>query len=308
MFPCYWLAPLSWSFLFLELESLMRKDLYGQHLAQQTVLGAISSHWNNRLVFQPGCFKSPKKALAISFHGWTGSGKTYLSTMIAESMKGMKSAYVHMFVSTLHFADFRRVVDYQNELKAWIHGNASLCERNLFIFDEVDKMPSKVMDVIKPFIDHYDSLEGVDYRKNIFIFLSNSGGNEIAQRTLQHYNAGKMREQITLEEMERVLIQEAFNSEGGLKTSELISRHLIDHFVPFLPLERKHILLCIRDYLRSQGYTVTNERITDIAETLQYFPKSNGIYSSSGCKRVAQKAELYMSKEMAEGQEFSDDL
>lgn len=25
----------------------------------------------------------------------------------------MKSAYVHMFVSTLHFADFRRVVDYQ---------------------------------------------------------------------------------------------------------------------------------------------------------------------------------------------------
>lgn len=31
-------------------------------------------------------FRSPKKALAISFHGWTGSGKTYLSTMIAESM------------------------------------------------------------------------------------------------------------------------------------------------------------------------------------------------------------------------------
>lgn len=59
----------------------------------------------------------------------------------------------------------------QQNLREWIHGNVSLCERSLFIFDEVDKMPPKVMDAIKPFIDHYDNLEGVDYRKSIFIFL-----------------------------------------------------------------------------------------------------------------------------------------
>lgn len=29
----------------------------------------------------------------------------------------------------------------------------------------------------------------------------------------------------------------------------------------------------------------------------QYFPKANPIYSSSGCKRVAQKTELFMSAE-----------
>lgn len=51
--------------------------------------------------------------------------------------------------------------------------------------------------------------------------------------------------------------------------SELISAHLIDHFVPFLPLERRHILLCIRDYMLSHEFTPTNEHITAIADSLQ---------------------------------------
>lgn len=51
--------------------------------------------------------------------------------------------------------------------------------------------------------------------------------------------------------------------------SELISAHLIDHFVPFLPLERRHILLCIRDYMLNHNYTATNDRITAIADSLQ---------------------------------------
>lgn len=273
------------------LVKVMRQRLYGQHLAQQTVVAAIESHWNN---------KNPKKALVMSFHGWTGSGKNYLSSMIAESMflKGLKSDFVHLFVSTLHFSNSNDIPLYQQNLRNWIHGNVSECERNLFIFDEVDKMPARVMDAIKPFLDHYDNLEGVDYRKSIFIFLSNSGGNEITQRALKYYEEGKIREKITLKEMEEILISDAYNTKGGLQMSELISRHLIDHFIPFLPLERRHVLLCIRDYIESRGFTPTDERITNIAESLQYFPQSSGIYSSSGCKRVAQKAELYLSNEL----------
>lgn len=57
------------------------------------------------------------------------------------------------------------------QLRSWIHGNVSKCERSLFVFDEIDKMPAKVIDVLKPFIDHYEHLEGVDFRKSIFIFL-----------------------------------------------------------------------------------------------------------------------------------------
>lgn len=51
--------------------------------------------------------------------------------------------------------------------------------------------------------------------------------------------------------------------------SELISTHLIDHFIPFLPLERRHILLCIRDYMNAYNFTPTDERVAEIADSLQ---------------------------------------
>ena len=41
----------------------------------------------------------------MSFHGWTGSGKNYVTKFITESLfeKGLSSKFVHLFVSTLHF-------------------------------------------------------------------------------------------------------------------------------------------------------------------------------------------------------------
>ncbi|VBB28557.1 unnamed protein product [Acanthocheilonema viteae] len=275
------------------LQHSMHTRLYGQHLAKETIITAAIAHWKN---------PNPKKALVMSFHGWTGCGKNYLSSMIGENLyiNGMKSEYVHVYISTLHFSNYLEIPLYQMQLRSWIQGNVSKCERSLFIFDEVDKMPAKVIDALKPFLDHYEHLESVDFRKKIHdlnYICSNSGSNEIAQKALQHYQDGKIRETITLKEMEDVVMASAFNTEGGLKMSELISAHLIDHFVPFLPLERRHILLCIRDYMLSHEFTPTDERITAIADSLQYFPKTNPIYSSSGCKRVAQKTELFISAE-----------
>lgn len=59
----------------------------------------------------------------------------------------------------------------QVQLRDWIKGNVSNCQRSLFIFDEIDQMPNGLIDTVKPFIDHYEEIDGVDYRKAIFIFL-----------------------------------------------------------------------------------------------------------------------------------------
>ena len=60
----------------------------------------------------------------------------------------------------------------------------------MFIFDKMDKMPGGLIDTIKPYIDHYPEINGVDYRKSMFIFLSNTGGNDITRKTLEHWEAG----------------------------------------------------------------------------------------------------------------------
>lgn len=38
---------------------------------------------------------------------------------------------------------------------------------------------------------------------------------------------------------------------GGLKRSSMIDSHIIDHFVPFLPLEKMHVVQCIEAELKN---------------------------------------------------------
>jgi len=70
--------------------------LHGQHLVSDTVIKSIRGHLRNQ---------NPSKALVLSFHGWTGGGKNFVSTMIANNMfyLGMKSQFVHLYISDHHF-------------------------------------------------------------------------------------------------------------------------------------------------------------------------------------------------------------
>ena len=53
--------------------------------------------------------------------------------------------------------------------------------------------------------------------------------------------------------------------------SRIISKHLIDYFVPFLPLERRHIIMCFRDYLHSKNVVYTQEQLENLADQLSVF-------------------------------------
>ncbi|KAK6050686.1 Torsin [Cooperia oncophora] len=159
----------------------------------------------------------------------------------------------------------------------------------MIIFDEADKLPEQLLEVVKPFLDYYDTVGGVDFRKSTFLFLSNRGGQLIANLALSHHQSGNPREDLTLDNFERMLMQAAYNEPGGLKLCELISSHLIDHFVPFLPMERRHVILCTIGYLKSQGredLVKDDELVQRIVDSLQYFPQELKVFSSSGCKRV----------------------
>ena len=61
------------------LQPALRRRVFGQHLVTETVLKAIVGHLNN---------KSPRKALALSFNGWTGSGKNFVSKILQSIFLG----------------------------------------------------------------------------------------------------------------------------------------------------------------------------------------------------------------------------
>lgn len=63
---------------FLELHRDMEKQFFGQHIASKMILSSLRGNSARS--------SSNKKPLVMSFHGWTGSGKNFVTDLIANHM------------------------------------------------------------------------------------------------------------------------------------------------------------------------------------------------------------------------------
>lgn len=52
-----------------------------------------------------------------------------------------------------------------------IESSVRECHSTLFVFDETDKIPIGLMDTIKAYIDFNPEIDGVDFRRSVFLFL-----------------------------------------------------------------------------------------------------------------------------------------
>lgn len=102
-------VPLTGTSFLLGLESDLRLRLHGQHLASKLVLKAVKGYLEMPQV---------SKALALSFHGWSGTGKNFVARMLADNLyrDGMRSDCVKMFISTFHFPHTKYVDMYKVRL------------------------------------------------------------------------------------------------------------------------------------------------------------------------------------------------
>ncbi|KAL0965235.1 hypothetical protein UPYG_G00278550 [Umbra pygmaea] len=240
--------------------------------------------------------KKNKKPLVLSLHGGTGTGKNFVSQLIAENIykKGMDSSFIHQFVATVHFPHKSKINTYKSQLQHWIKGNVTNCPRSMFIFDEMDKMHPGLIDSIKPYLDYYEKLDGVSYRQAIFIFLSNAGGEEIMQEALEFWRSGRDREEIQLKHLENALSLSVFNNKNnGFWHSSLIDKHLVDFFIPFLPLEYKHVIQCCMNEMVATGMEPNKTLAEQVARNMIYFPKIERIFSVKGCKSISLQIDFY---------------
>lgn len=88
------------------LEEDLQRRLIGQHIASLILLKAVSGFMNSN---------NPKKPLVLSLHGWTGTGKNFVSSLIAENIfkEGMDSSFVHVFTAELHFPHASQIDTYK---------------------------------------------------------------------------------------------------------------------------------------------------------------------------------------------------
>lgn len=71
---------------------------------------------------------------------------------------------------------------------------------------------------------------------------------------------------------------------------------MISASIPFLPLERRHIKQCIRDFLVAKLYykreEIPENKVSEIAGKMTYYPKDVEVFSVYGCKRIEEKVIL----------------
>lgn len=74
----------------------LQTKLFGQHIASRIILKSVKGFMSN---------DNPKKPLVLSLHGPSGTGKNFVSQLIADNIykEGMDSSFVHVFTSELHF-------------------------------------------------------------------------------------------------------------------------------------------------------------------------------------------------------------
>ena len=94
------------SFCFTGLDNVLNENLFGQHIVKETVSAALQGHLLN---------PNPPKPLVLSFHGRTGTGKNFVSRMIAESIykKGLSSKYVHLKIADRDFRHTTKFAEYK---------------------------------------------------------------------------------------------------------------------------------------------------------------------------------------------------
>ncbi|XP_015135200.2 prosalusin isoform X2 [Gallus gallus] len=269
------------------LECELAVTLVGQPLVRRQLMEGLRQFLEKR---------SPEKPLVMSFHGSTGTGKTFVSAMLVRHLfpEGLQSPHVHQFSPIVHFPHAEHVERYKENLKHWIQGNLTNCGRSVFLFEEMDKMHPGLIDVIMPFLGPSWVVYGTNYRKAIFIFISNAGGEQINEMTLDLWRAHQDREEISLQDMEAAISKAVFeNPQSGFWRSGIIHEHLIDFVVPFLPLKRHHVKQCVINELVQQGLEVRHGVVQEVADSIPYFPEEEKLFSSTGCKTVASRISFF---------------
>jgi len=226
--------------------------------------------------------------------------------------EGYKSKYARLYVASRDFMhhDEDHLRQYKDRLKHDIEEATKYCPHATFVFDEVDKMPIQLLETVLFYTDFHapTRAQPIDFRKTIFIFLSNTGGKEIIRISRENYFNNVKRSDYNITELQRALANAAHSEKGGLWHASLIERHLVTFFVPFLPLERLHVRTCVQRQLEKEKekenehddnnkyeYKISDNDIIDhVLDLIEFSPPDISLYSVSGCKKVQQKLDFIL--------------
>lgn len=159
-------------------------------------------------------------------------------------------------------------------------------------------MPPGILNYIVHMLNHNVVLDGVSLSKAVFILIANIGGPEISNILLRMLKSGKTREDADYYDFEHTLQQAAYNHENtGLFRSHIVDSHVVDYYIPFLPLEKSHVHSCIL-----QEFALLNISSAQVDEDMLRIVMRHvtfdGLFVNGGCKRLTKKVAAIVRKHL----------
>ena len=274
-----------------DLETLV----FGQHIASEIIPSEMDLYFNRLIKKNPtpnkhGVDDVSKtvicKPLVLSFHGWTGVGKNFISKIISDSFP---YSMVNHIVIPLHFPHEAKEYKYGQIIQDWLVSNNTDCLVNVVIMDEMDKAFSPVTEGIIAAIEALSQPCHLA-TPTIFLLLSNSYATDINRLFFQFATEDINRDEISLSQFRSLFSSEVENTWNSL----LDRKGLIDAYVPFLPLEQRHVVQCIKRDLVSKRLSTDRESVGKVLEELNFKSVAGLHISTTGCKRVADKVDYVM--------------
>lgn len=265
----------------------LESNVFGQPIATKLIPVKIEEYLNKLDKYKNTSTEVTCKPLVLSFHGWTGVGKNYISKITADSVQ---SANILNFIVPYHFPHGAFEAEYKEQIQQWITSNTSKCAINVVVIDEMDKAFEGVVEGISSAIEALTKPCNIANATLIFL-LSNSHAVEINQAFVKFIleKPDRNREDFSME-----LASSIFSTSSTLWYSKLLEEKLIDAFVPFLPLEKRHVIQCIMRDLVAKKFSTDSRSVDKILGELSFTEVDTLRLSNTGCKRVADKVDLVM--------------
>ncbi|XP_071489255.1 uncharacterized protein [Diadema antillarum] len=287
------------------LETVLHSQLYGQPIVVN-VLPKLLSRFLAK--------DAKDQSTVIMFHGQPGVGKTFVVDMMGKTLfpkSAGEQCMLKFLPSLLEIRDHLvTAYDYSVALEDFIDQGRVLyrsCPVVLYVVEDLGyDSAANLFEALAFTLKSVRKRQASQEQKMAFVLITNIGGNAIVNYVMEQFHKDRKREDIGLQELTPIL--ESGHSvfpksapkdlptgveEDTTKLESVYTQLLavVDSHIPFLPLERQHVLLCIQQAAAQKNVTLAREDMEWIADKLSYYPE-NGQFSSSGCKKVEEKANL----------------
>lgn len=255
------------------LEKALRRAVFGQPAALGRLVELLRDYLATHVHSRP---------LLLALHGPSGVGKSHVGRLLARHFRAVleDGALVLQYHARHHCPEPRAAPACSQELRrrvAEVVARAEAEEKTpLVLLDEAELLPPALLDelhgLLQPQRPHL-------FHNAVYVLLSGAGGAEVTAFALR--NASRPRPARDGHAELRAELQALLARRHPLWQAAAV--------VPFLPLERRHVVGCFREELAAEGFFPEQARAELLAAQLRYYKVAGREFAVTGCKQVVAK-------------------